>query len=640
MAASPISKVLDHIRRIALRQEAARLTDGQLLERFIKRRDDAAFDAIARRHGPMVMGVCQRILRNRHDAEDAFQATFLVLVRKAASIASRRLLGNWLYGVAYNTALKARAANARRRRRETAVTEMPEPQTAQESMWNDVLPLLDEELSKLPEKYRAPIVLCDLEGKTGREAARQLGWPEGTVFGRLSRARALLAKRLTQRGVAQPGGMLAAFASENVLSGSVRAGLVNSTIKCAMLAAAGHGLSSGIVSGNVAALTEGVLKAMLLSKLKTVSACALVAAIIGVGAVQLPYRLVAAGQAAASEPLAQPNGEASLPELPQTAAEAKSDLEIQLVEKLLVARRDYQRSLELLRAHYVKQGDREKAKWAEDELRDYHRINHQAFRLDLDVPPPTLRASTNIEQANQLISRAKEYKDKGTGMDYVDNQRRAELLLQQLLKQHPTSNKIGQAAYMLGDLYESRAFKQYRRAALYFERVSQWDPAMESDAKSRADRLNALVIPELPSVEGELPNIKKNADYQAAAVQFRSDYHEVRQEAEKKGLPIAIYATIENSPWTLRLERETFSDPNVAKMLNERFVPLKVHAKQDPRMIEALRIRAFPTVILASPQGKILKTLEGYEPADSFGDSLQDVVRLLFEKEGKKERNY
>src|SRR5205807_2821853 len=135
-------------------------------------------------------GVCRRVLRTEHDAEDAFQATFLVLVRKAAAIATRELLANWLYGVAYNTARKARAVSARRRQHEQQVADLPEPQAVPPSPWNDLRPLLDQELHLLPDRYRAPIVLCDLEGKTHKEAAAQLGCPVGTVSGRLARARA------------------------------------------------------------------------------------------------------------------------------------------------------------------------------------------------------------------------------------------------------------------------------------------------------------------------------------------------------------------------------------------------------------------------------------------------------------------
>src|SRR5438270_2383594 len=134
----------------------------------------------------------------------------------------------------------------------------------------------------------------------------------------------------------------------------------------------------------------------------------------------------------------------SLPAQTTKSGTSKDNSDIELVEKLLVARRDYQRTLELLRAHYIQTGDWERSKWAEDELREYHRMNHQAYRLDLDVPPPTLQAAVNIPEANKLIITAKQYKDKGFGLDYTDNQRRTELVLQQLLTQYPQSNKIGE----------------------------------------------------------------------------------------------------------------------------------------------------------------------------------------------------
>src|SRR5262249_13878664 len=151
-----------------------------------------------------------------HDAEDAFQATFLVLVRRAASIASREQVANWLYGVAHQTALKARATVAKRKGRERQGAEMPEPAVPEQDRWDELRPLLDAELSRLPDKYRAVVILCDLGGKTRKEAARQIGVPEGTVAGRLARARAMLAKRLTQRGVTLTGGALAAVLSEKM----------------------------------------------------------------------------------------------------------------------------------------------------------------------------------------------------------------------------------------------------------------------------------------------------------------------------------------------------------------------------------------------------------------------------------------
>ena len=207
MATNPTSKVVQHFLHTVLRREGTGLTDGQLLECFIERRDEAAFAALVNRHGPMVWGVCRRLLPH-HDAEDAFQAVFLVLSRKATSVVPRELVANWLHGVARQTALLATRTAARRKVRERQVTEMPEPEVVARDLWADVQPLLDRELGSLPEKYRAVIVLCDLEGKTRKEVARQLGCPEGTVAGRLARARTMLAGRLAKRGVALSAGSL------------------------------------------------------------------------------------------------------------------------------------------------------------------------------------------------------------------------------------------------------------------------------------------------------------------------------------------------------------------------------------------------------------------------------------------------
>src|SRR5262249_9807142 len=147
-------------------------TDGQLLECFLRRRDKAALELLIRRHGPMVWGICRRVLPSHHDAEDAFQTTFLVLIRKAASLTSRELLANWLHGVAYQTALKARQTVARRRQREKQVVELPEPQAMEPDSGQELHQVLDQELSRLPEKYRLLILLCDLQNRTRKEVAR------------------------------------------------------------------------------------------------------------------------------------------------------------------------------------------------------------------------------------------------------------------------------------------------------------------------------------------------------------------------------------------------------------------------------------------------------------------------------------
>ncbi|MFL5341456.1 MAG: RNA polymerase sigma factor, partial [Gemmataceae bacterium] len=283
------------------------MTDGQLLEDYISRRDEAAVTALVRRHGPMVWGVCRRVLRNCHDAEDAFQATFLVLVRKAASIAAPELLANWLYGVAHQTARKARATVGKRAVRERQVTDMPEPAAVEQDLWNDLQPLLDHELSQLPDIYRVAIVLCDLEGKTRKEAARHLGLPEGTVGSRLARARVVLAKRLTERGVAVSCGALAAVLAQSVASAGVPSQVVSKAIQAASLLAAGQVVAVGPVSVKVATLTESVLKAMMMSKLKAAIAVILVLGFISAGATVATLRSAAQDKPlTANEPVKKP----------------------------------------------------------------------------------------------------------------------------------------------------------------------------------------------------------------------------------------------------------------------------------------------------------------------------------------------
>ena len=172
--------IIQHLRKLGLR-DAENVSDGQLLDCFCMQGEQAAFEALLWRHGAMVLRVCQRVLHNAHDAEDACQATFLVLVRKARSLLGRKTVGNWLHGVAHHTALKARAASCMRREREKQVRTMPQDQP--DEVWRELQPFLDQELQRLPEKYRTLIVLCDLEGKTRKEAARLLGLPEGTLSG-------------------------------------------------------------------------------------------------------------------------------------------------------------------------------------------------------------------------------------------------------------------------------------------------------------------------------------------------------------------------------------------------------------------------------------------------------------------------
>ena len=293
MATGQSNGVFRHLGRVALLPDGAGLTDGQLLERFVTRREEAAFEALVRRHGPMVLGVCRRVLHHGYDADDAFQATFVVLVRKAVSVKPRELVGNWLYGVAYRTALEARSLRARRQAKEMQVTEIPEPAAPEADAWPDLRPLLDQELSRLPDKYRQAVVLCDLEGRSRRDVARQLRIPEGTLSSRLAAARRLLAQRLTRRGLGLSGGALAITLSQNAARAGVPASLVVSTTQAAAEVAAKG--AAAAVSANVAALSEGVLKSMFLNKLKIATvALLIVAGVMVLGFVQPDGPVVAA----------------------------------------------------------------------------------------------------------------------------------------------------------------------------------------------------------------------------------------------------------------------------------------------------------------------------------------------------------
>lgn len=265
-----MNTILRQMRRAAVRRDTDGLTDGQLLGWFITRREEAPFEALVRRLGPMVLGVCRRILTNPHDAEDAFQATFLVLVRKATSVVPQELVGNWLHGVAYRTAMKAKAMSGKRRAKERQSASPPRPAPQPDDGWHDIQPVLDEELNGLPEKYRAPIVLCDLGGKTHKEAARQLGWPDGTLSTRLVAARRELAKRLTRRGVVFSGTSLGVVLSSQGAASNVPSALLSATVQVASPVTSGTAVPAASVSANVATLAEGMLKSMLLTKLKTV----------------------------------------------------------------------------------------------------------------------------------------------------------------------------------------------------------------------------------------------------------------------------------------------------------------------------------------------------------------------------------
>jgi RNA polymerase sigma factor (sigma-70 family) len=253
--------------------------DGQLLERYVAARDETAFAALVERYGTLVLGVCQRVLQHSQDAEDAFQATFLVLARRAATLDGRGPLGNWLYAVAYRTAVKVRQSAARRRARELQVINMATVPAGEEKEWSDLRPLLDRELNQLPEKYRAPLVLCYLEGKTQEQAARELGWPTGSMSRRMNRARDLLQKRLAQRGLAFSSGFLFLLVGKNAGAAIVSPALAGVTTKAALVFAAGQaGLA---VSGEVASIANEVLRSTTMAMTGKIGKLLVIVALLG-----------------------------------------------------------------------------------------------------------------------------------------------------------------------------------------------------------------------------------------------------------------------------------------------------------------------------------------------------------------------
>jgi RNA polymerase sigma factor (sigma-70 family) len=264
MATGQANLVVHHIRRLIRGPGDA--TDAELLERFRSRHEGTAFAALVERHGPMVLGVCRRVLSQEQDAEDAFQATFLVLALRAGAIRKQGSLGSWLYGVASRLALKMKAQAGRRRLLERqAVPMFPEPANGQRD-WAELRPVLDEELQHLPQKYRAPLVLCYLEGKTHADAARELGCALGSMSKRLSRGCDLLRVRLVRRGITLSLPLLGTLLAEQTRA-AVTPALLEISVQAALRVAAKRAATE-VVSATAAALAQGVTRKMFLTKLK------------------------------------------------------------------------------------------------------------------------------------------------------------------------------------------------------------------------------------------------------------------------------------------------------------------------------------------------------------------------------------
>jgi RNA polymerase sigma factor (sigma-70 family) len=282
MIDTQLGSVLLHLPGVSGGPGPTAASDRDLLERFCARRDEAAFAQLLRRHGPMVLHVGRRVLRREPDAEDVFQATFLLLARKAGTIRKQDSVASWLHGVAYHLALKARAREACRKSHERRAAQMRTPTATLEASWQELQEVLDQSLRGLPDKHRAVLLLCYLEGKTQEEAARQLGCPLGTVRSRLARGRKMLRDRLARRGLAPHAAALAATLAATTGSAAVPAALLHSTLR-AGLQFAGGAEAAGIVSPGAAELTAGGLKSLFAGKIKTAAALVLLLGLLAGG---------------------------------------------------------------------------------------------------------------------------------------------------------------------------------------------------------------------------------------------------------------------------------------------------------------------------------------------------------------------
>jgi RNA polymerase sigma factor (sigma-70 family) len=297
MGHGPLFPAVRHLCHAVGLQTIRGMTDADLLARFVAGRDEAAFELLVWRHERMVRAVCRRVLRREHDVEDASQATFLTLACKAASVDKRQAVGGWLHTVAYRIALRARAEAAKRGRHEKTAGELGGPvapgESGQEAGRQELRSVLDEEISRLPAKYRAPLVLCYLEGKTNEEAAAELGCATGTVVTWLARARGRLRSRLARRGLAVTAGALAATLSRPGAAAAAPPAFLRATVKAGLHFAQGRP-PAGPVSTRVALLTKGALHAMLLNRMKVVAVALVAVCLAGAGPGVLAYRALAA----------------------------------------------------------------------------------------------------------------------------------------------------------------------------------------------------------------------------------------------------------------------------------------------------------------------------------------------------------
>jgi RNA polymerase sigma factor (sigma-70 family) len=301
MSTGQMGAVVEYIRKMVRPRHLEReLSDGQLLQRFLALRDAEAFAVLIERHGPLVLTVCRRILQHEQDTEDAFQATFLVLLRRARSIAKRESLASWLHGVAHRVALRAKVNRTRRRVYEQRVEPQAAPDCLLDVIRRDLRSMLDGELRHLPQRCREAFILCYMEGKTNEEAAQLLGCPKGTVFSRLARAREILRSRLARRGLTASAALIGTMLSQDAITASVPANLVGATTESALGFVSGS--ATAALSANAVLLAEKVSRSFVLARLLTTAASFILAGLLGVGTTVLL-------QGASDNALAEGDGE-------------------------------------------------------------------------------------------------------------------------------------------------------------------------------------------------------------------------------------------------------------------------------------------------------------------------------------------
>jgi RNA polymerase sigma factor (sigma-70 family) len=524
MSNRQVGALADFIRRMAEPACVAALSDGELLERFRARRDEAAFAALLRRHGPAVLRVCRRILHHPQDAEDAFQATFLLLVHRAASIRKRQAVGSWLHGVARRVAVRARGDRARRRQVDERVPSRPGDDVPREAAGREVRAVLEEEVRRLPERCRLPFVLCYLEGKTNAEAARQLGCPKGTVLSRLARARELLRARLFRRGLSLPAAGLAGLTvGEGVSPAAVPAPLVTATAQAALALACGERAGAGVIPRRVAVLTERTVRAMGTTKLKLAALLVLAVGLVGGGAGAVAFRPLGADRPAGAPAAAQQSPAAGEPDqppkprLPEPGADAararerRKELE-QQHDELQARVRDLEKQLLELESRWTKERGGFELVGAEENLRRLERqqaLERERERADMKALEERVRglrleAKRSPKVTEELAERRKELDQEELAWRRAEERRS-----DQLVKERTA---LGTVKDRLRELDREHAIDRSiaeRKLDAAEERLRQLegrllDPDAPSDPRADLDRKLDRVLQEVSELRREL----------------------------------------------------------------------------------------------------------------------------------------